>query len=229
MAAVDGESARFHDRQLPDDRRSAVRRRSGDGDAAGPARGRRSIGARRRDARATAMRAHGDGRLPVAAGRAADARARDVAEGRRSGWCCWPAATKASTSACSSVASTTSSRSAITCCRAASCRRWCVIDALVRQLPGALNDPQSTRASRSSTGLLDCPHYTRPDVHEGIGGAAGAAVGQSRGDPALAVEAGAGHGHGSGGRTCCEARTLSHEEAASARRVPARAARRGEQ
>ena len=43
-----------------------------------------------------------------------------------------------------------------------------VIDALVRQLPGATNDPQSIESESFVDGLLDCPHYTRPDVHEGI-------------------------------------------------------------
>jgi tRNA (guanine37-N1)-methyltransferase len=43
-----------------------------------------------------------------------------------------------------------------------------LIDAVVRRLPGALNDPQSAAqdsfADESTGGLLDCPHYTRPDV-----------------------------------------------------------------
>ena len=43
-----------------------------------------------------------------------------------------------------------------------------VIDALVRQLPGATNDPQSIEAESFVDGLLDCPHYTRPDVHDGM-------------------------------------------------------------
>ena len=42
-----------------------------------------------------------------------------------------------------------------------------VIDALVRQLPGATNDPQSIESESFVDGLLDCPHYTRPDVHDG--------------------------------------------------------------
>mgnify|MGYP001584140534 CR=1 FL=1 len=44
-----------------------------------------------------------------------------------------------------------------------------VIDAVVRQLPGVLGDEQSAAEdsfSRSG-GLLDCPHYTRPEVWEG--------------------------------------------------------------
>jgi tRNA (guanine37-N1)-methyltransferase len=43
-----------------------------------------------------------------------------------------------------------------------------VIDALVRQLPGATNDPLSIESESFVDGLLDCPHYTRPDVHAGM-------------------------------------------------------------
>ena len=38
-----------------------------------------------------------------------------------------------------------------------------LIDALVRQLPGALNDAQSAVQESFVGGLLDCPHYTRPE------------------------------------------------------------------
>jgi tRNA (guanine37-N1)-methyltransferase len=43
-----------------------------------------------------------------------------------------------------------------------------VIDALARLLPGALNDAQSAREDSFADGLLDCPHYTRPEVYEGM-------------------------------------------------------------
>jgi tRNA (guanine37-N1)-methyltransferase len=43
-----------------------------------------------------------------------------------------------------------------------------VVDAIARQLPGALNDEQSAREDSFANGLLDCPHYTRPDVYEGM-------------------------------------------------------------
>jgi len=43
-----------------------------------------------------------------------------------------------------------------------------VIDAIARQLPGALNDDQSAREDSFVDGLLDCPHYTRPEVYEGL-------------------------------------------------------------
>ena len=42
-----------------------------------------------------------------------------------------------------------------------------LIDAVVRQLPGALNDAQSSVEESFVAGLLDCPHYTRPEVYEG--------------------------------------------------------------
>ena len=43
-----------------------------------------------------------------------------------------------------------------------------VIDAAVRRLPGALNDPESAvQESFTQPGLLDWPHYTRPEVFEG--------------------------------------------------------------
>jgi tRNA (guanine37-N1)-methyltransferase len=43
-----------------------------------------------------------------------------------------------------------------------------LIDAVVRQLPGALNDEQSAQQDSFVAGLLDCPHYTRPEIHEGL-------------------------------------------------------------
>jgi tRNA (guanine37-N1)-methyltransferase len=42
-----------------------------------------------------------------------------------------------------------------------------LIDAIVRQLPGALGDEQSAVRESFVDGLLDCPHYTRPEIHEG--------------------------------------------------------------
>jgi tRNA (guanine37-N1)-methyltransferase len=40
-----------------------------------------------------------------------------------------------------------------------------LIDACVRQLPGALGDEQSVQEESFVSGLLDCPHYTRPEVY----------------------------------------------------------------
>ncbi|MGZ5147075.1 MAG: tRNA (guanine(37)-N(1))-methyltransferase, partial [Burkholderiales bacterium] len=42
-----------------------------------------------------------------------------------------------------------------------------VIDCVVRQLPGALGDAQSAVQDSFANGLLDHPHYTRPEVYEG--------------------------------------------------------------
>jgi len=42
-----------------------------------------------------------------------------------------------------------------------------VIDAVVRQIPGALGDGQSAAQESFVDGLLDCPQYTRPEVYEG--------------------------------------------------------------
>jgi tRNA (guanine37-N1)-methyltransferase len=42
-----------------------------------------------------------------------------------------------------------------------------LIDAVVRQLPGTLGDADSVHEDSFADGLLDCPHYTRPEVHEG--------------------------------------------------------------
>jgi tRNA (guanine37-N1)-methyltransferase len=42
-----------------------------------------------------------------------------------------------------------------------------LIDGIVRQLPGVLNDAQSSVEDSFVDDLLDCPHYTRPEVYEG--------------------------------------------------------------
>lgn len=41
-----------------------------------------------------------------------------------------------------------------------------LIDAIGRLQEGALNDAESARQDSFSDGLLDCPHYTRPERHE---------------------------------------------------------------
>ncbi len=43
-----------------------------------------------------------------------------------------------------------------------------LIDACVRQLPGALNDDASAVEDSFVSGLLDCAHYTRPEEYEGM-------------------------------------------------------------
>jgi len=42
-----------------------------------------------------------------------------------------------------------------------------VIDSVVRQLPGTLGAADSAEQDSFVNGLLDCPHYTRPEVYEG--------------------------------------------------------------
>jgi tRNA (guanine37-N1)-methyltransferase len=42
-----------------------------------------------------------------------------------------------------------------------------LFDAVVRLLPGALGHADSAQQDSHMEGLLDCPHYTRPDVIEG--------------------------------------------------------------
>ena len=40
-----------------------------------------------------------------------------------------------------------------------------LMDALIRRIPGALNDAESAQQDSFANGLLDCPHYTRPEVY----------------------------------------------------------------
>lgn len=42
-----------------------------------------------------------------------------------------------------------------------------LLDAIVRQLPGVLNDADSAQQDSFVAGLLDCPHYTRPEEYKG--------------------------------------------------------------
>ncbi|MEF8712461.1 MAG: tRNA (guanosine(37)-N1)-methyltransferase TrmD [Accumulibacter sp.] len=43
-----------------------------------------------------------------------------------------------------------------------------LLDAVVRQLPGVLNDADSAQQDSFVAGLLDCPHYTRPEEYAGL-------------------------------------------------------------
>ena len=43
-----------------------------------------------------------------------------------------------------------------------------LMDAVVRQLPGVLNDAQSAVQDSFVDGLLDYPHYTRPEEYDGV-------------------------------------------------------------
>jgi tRNA (guanine37-N1)-methyltransferase len=42
-----------------------------------------------------------------------------------------------------------------------------LMDSLVRQLPGVLGDAESAEQDSFVQGLLDCPHYTRPEIFNG--------------------------------------------------------------
>ncbi|MGZ8257026.1 MAG: tRNA (guanosine(37)-N1)-methyltransferase TrmD [Gallionella sp.] len=42
-----------------------------------------------------------------------------------------------------------------------------LMDSLVRQLPGVLGDAESAEQDSFAEGLLDCPHYTRPEMFNG--------------------------------------------------------------
>jgi len=42
-----------------------------------------------------------------------------------------------------------------------------VIDAIMRQIPGVLNDQESAKQDSFMNGLLDCPHYTHPREYKG--------------------------------------------------------------
>jgi len=43
-----------------------------------------------------------------------------------------------------------------------------VMDSVIRQLPGVLGDDESAQQESFVRGLLDCPHYTRPETYEGV-------------------------------------------------------------
>lgn len=43
-----------------------------------------------------------------------------------------------------------------------------IIDAITRLVPGALGHTESAEQDSFSDGLLDCPHYTRPEVVQGL-------------------------------------------------------------
>ena len=70
-----------------------------------------------------------------------------------------------------------------------------LMDAVIRQLPGVLNDDVSAVEDSFVNGLLDCPHYTRPEVYEGVAvpevlmGGHHAEIGKWRRQQALAATA----------------------------------------
>jgi tRNA (guanine37-N1)-methyltransferase len=117
----------------------------------------------------------------------------EFASGR--GRSCSAPATRASTSVSSTPRSTSSSASATMSVRR-EIPALALLDAVARLQPGVLGDARSHEQDSFSAGLLDCPHYSRPEVlaegGDGRGGAAGAALRQPRGDRALAPRPGPG-------------------------------------
>ena len=162
------EPARFRRGQLPARRRPALRRRSRHGHD-----GRAAGGLPRRGA-GRARRA-GAGGAVLADRRSAAARRRS-STGRPARARCWcAAATRASTSASSTRASRTRSAWAISCSRAARSPAMALLDAVARLQPGVLGDEASHAQDSFNPaldGLLDCPHYTRPEEWRGAGRAA---------------------------------------------------------
>ncbi|MBI3180009.1 MAG: tRNA (guanosine(37)-N1)-methyltransferase TrmD, partial [Deltaproteobacteria bacterium] len=45
---------------------------------------------------------------------------------------------------------------------------WCIIDAVVRLLPGVLGNAASIEDESFAAGLLEYPQYTRPAVYDGV-------------------------------------------------------------
>ena len=43
-----------------------------------------------------------------------------------------------------------------------------ILDAVIRLIPGVLNSYESAETDSFSDRLLDCPHYTRPEIFRGI-------------------------------------------------------------
>lgn len=43
-----------------------------------------------------------------------------------------------------------------------------IIDALIRQIPGSVNNKMSILKDSFSNGILDYPHYTRPKIYNGV-------------------------------------------------------------
>lgn len=43
-----------------------------------------------------------------------------------------------------------------------------MMDSIIRWMPGVMGDPESVVQESFVRGFLDCPHYTRPEVYEGM-------------------------------------------------------------
>ena len=143
-------------------RRRPVRRRRGHG----AARRRRGRGARGR-----LRRRRGPSRIVALTpqGRQLDQRARRGARRASRSSPSSRRGSRASTSGSSRTSAPMPSRSGRTCSRAASCPRWCCVDAIARRLPGALAEGSGELESFSAEleGGIEYPHYTRPAAYRG--------------------------------------------------------------
>ena len=63
-----------------------------------------------------------------------------------------------------------------------------LIDAVARFIPGVLGKQASAEEDSFADGLLDCPHYTRPEVLEGLTVPPRADVGTSRRNSEMAIK-----------------------------------------
>ena len=63
-----------------------------------------------------------------------------------------------------------------------------LIDAVARFIPGVLGKQASAEEDSFADGLLDCPHYTRPEVLEGLTVPTRADVGTSRRNSEMAIK-----------------------------------------
>ena len=104
--------------------------------------------------------------------------------------------------------STSNSAWATSCCRAARLPALALLDAVARLQPGVLGDARSHQQDSFSDGLLDCPHYSRPEVLAASGAGAVPAVllsGHHARHRALAARAVAGADRSAAAPTCIAA------------------------
>ncbi len=88
--------------------------------------------------------------------------------GARTGESC-AAATRRWTSACWTAASTREISLGDFVLSGGELPAMALMDAVIRQIPGVLNTDASAIEDSFVNGLLDSPHYTRPETYEGVG------------------------------------------------------------
>ena len=87
-----------------------------------------------------------------------------------------------------------------------------LIDAVLRLRPGVLNDAESAVQDSFAAGLLDCPHYTRPEEYAGARVPEVLLSGHHEAIRAWRLQAGAGPHVGTEARSVCRIGSLSQEE-----------------